>query len=108
MSTRDDARLVDLGFTRYKSERKGRVSAVVSLARWSALRALGARRPWTAKVVPVALVMLAFGPALVVLGARAIVGDQVELPEILPYDGYYGVIGVVVLVFVAMTTPELL
>ena len=57
--------------------------------------------------MPVALVLLAFGPALVVLGA-ALVGDRVELPEILPYDDYYGVIGVVVLVFVAMTTPELL
>ena len=52
---------------------------VVALARWSALRALGARRPWTAKLVPVALVLLAFGPALVVLGARRIVGDRVEL-----------------------------
>lgn len=108
MSSTEDARLVDIGFTRFQSERKGRIAAVIALARWSALRALGARRPWTAKLVPVALVLLAFGPALVVLGARAIVGDRVELPEILPYADYYGVIGVVVLVFVAMTTPELL
>ena len=50
------------------------------------------------KVVPVALVLLAFGPALVVLGVSgAMVGGRVdELPEILlPYAGYYGVIGVV-------------
>ena len=107
-SPMSDARLVDLGFTRFKSERKGRVSAVVALARWSALRALGARRPWTAKLVPVALVLLAFGPASSCSAPRAIVGDRVELPEILPYADYYGVIGVIVLVFVAMTTPELL
>jgi ABC-2 type transport system permease protein len=105
---REDARDVDLGFSHFEGERRGRPAAVAALARWSALRALGARRPWTAKVVPVALVMLAFGPALVVLGVKALVGNRVdEIPEILPYDGYYVVIGITVIVFVAMTTPEL-
>jgi len=103
-----DARVVDLGFSHFEGERRGRLAAVAALARWSALRALGARRPWTAKLVPVALVMLAFGPALVVLGVKALVGNRVdEIPEILPYDGYYAVIGITVIVFVAMTTPEL-
>jgi ABC-2 type transport system permease protein len=104
-----DARVDDLGFSHFQGERRGRVAAIVALARWSALRALGARRPWTAKVVPVALVMIAFGPALVVLGAKALVGTRVDtIPELLPYDGYYGIIGITVIVFVAMTTPELL
>ena len=60
MST--EARVADVAFSRYDGERSGRWAAIWSLARWSALRALGARRSWKAKIIPVALTLLAFAP----------------------------------------------
>jgi hypothetical protein len=59
-----EARLVDTAFTTYQGPRAGRLAAIWSLAHWSALRALGARRGWKAKVIPISLTLLAFAPGL--------------------------------------------
>ncbi len=72
-----DARVVDVAYSRYDGPRAGRLAAIWSLARWSALRALGARRGWKAKLIPITLILLAFAPALVVLGLRALFGTTV-------------------------------
>ncbi len=47
-----DAEIRDVRYGTYAGERRGRAAAVVSLARWGALRSLGARRGWKAKAVP--------------------------------------------------------
>jgi ABC-2 type transport system permease protein len=89
MST--DARLVDTAFTTYQGPRAGRLAAIWSLARWSALRALGARRGWKAKLIPISLTLLAFAPALVVLGLRAILGSgsvSRNVANAVPYSDY--------------------
>jgi ABC-2 type transport system permease protein len=90
--------------------RRGRAASVVSLARWGALRSLGARRGWKAKAIPIALALLALGPAVIVLGVRALFADQsgIDLTDALPFGDYQGIIGVVILLFAAITTPELL
>ena len=108
MST--DARLVDTAFTRYDGPRAGRAAAIWSLARWSALRALGARRGWKVKVIPIALVLLAFAPALVILGLRALFGSSSatrNLVDALPYGNYVNTVSIIVLVFSVVITPEL-
>jgi ABC-2 type transport system permease protein len=105
-----DARVLDVVFTRYDGPRAGRWQAVWSLARWSALRALGARRGWKAKVIPIALVLLAFTPALVVLGMRALFGTSsltADLVKGLPYSNYAATTAIVILVFSVVVTPEL-
>ena len=105
-----DAEIRDVRYTRYGGERRGRLSGVMSLARWGALRSLGARRGWKAKLIPIALAVLALGPAIIVLGVRALFADQtgIDLTEALPFSGYQGIIGVLILLFAAVTTPELL
>jgi ABC-2 type transport system permease protein len=108
MST--DARVADVAYTRYDGPRSGRFAAIWSLARWSALRALGARRGWKAKVIPITLILLGFAPALVVLGLRALFGPTVfkgGLANALPYSNYTSVIAIVILVFSVVVTPEL-
>ncbi len=108
MST--DARLVDTAFTRYDGPRAGRAAAVWSLARWSALRAMGARRGWKVKVIPIALVLLAFAPALVILGLRALFGSTTltrNVVDALPYSSYVSTVSIVVLAFSVVITPEL-
>ena len=105
-----DAEIRDVRYTRYGGERRGRLAGVMSLARWGALRSLGARRGWKAKLIPIALAVLALGPAIIVLGVRALFADQtgIDLTEALPFSGYQGIIGVLILLFAAVTTPELL
>jgi ABC-2 type transport system permease protein len=108
MST--DARLIDTSFTRYDGPRSGRAAAIWSLARWSALRALGARRGWKVKVIPIALTLLAFAPALVVLGLRALFGSSTFTHDViraLPYGNYVSTVSVIVLAFTVVITPEL-
>ena len=82
----------------------------MSLARWGALRSLGARRGWKAKAVPIALILLAVAPAVIVLGVRALFADQtgIDLTDALPFADYQAIIGIVILLFAAITTPELL
>ena len=80
----------------------GRLAAIWSLARWSALRALGARRGWKAKLIPITLTLLAFAPALIVLGLRAIFGSgsvsRIVASAARTRD-YVSTIAIVVLVF---------
>jgi len=106
-----DARVSDVAYSTYDGPRAGRIAAVWSLARWSSLRALGARRGWKAKLIPITLILLGFAPALVVLGLRALFGPSAlgsgGLQAALPYSDYMGAIGVVILVFSVVVTPEL-
>lgn len=105
-----DAEIRDVRYQRYEGPRRGSGAAVVSLARWGALRSLGARRGWRAKAIPIALILLAVAPAVIVLGVRALFAEQsgIDLSDALPFSGYQAVIGVVILLFAAVTTPELL
>ena len=66
MST--ETRVHDVRFTRFEGELDGEGAAIISLARWSALRSMGARRSWKVKLIPIALTLIAFAPAVVVLG----------------------------------------
>jgi ABC-2 type transport system permease protein len=105
-----DAEIRDVRYGTYTGPRRGRGAAVLSLARWGALRSLGARRGWKAKAVPITLILLALAPAVIVLGVRALFADQtgIDLTEALPFSGYQAIIGVVILLFAGVTTPELL
>lgn len=105
-----DAQVRDVRYSRYEGERRGRAAGVVSLARWGALRSLGARRGWKAKAVPVTLALMAAAPALIVLGVRGIFAEQadIDIAEVLPFSGYQAIVGIVILLFAAITTPELM
>jgi ABC-2 type transport system permease protein len=105
-----DARVIDIAYSRYDGPRGGRMEAIWSLARWSSLRALGARRGWKAKLIPITLTLLAFAPALVILGLRALFGTTngtTNLANALPYSNYSAATAIVILVFSVVITPEL-
>lgn len=105
-----EARIHDVRYRPYEGEIRGSTRrAVASMARWSALRALGARRPWTAKIVPVGLALIAFGPAITVLGVKALLGAQIteRLPgDIVPFATYYQLIAFAILAYAAIVIPE--
>jgi ABC-2 type transport system permease protein len=104
------ARLEDTRYARYDGVRRAPWLAVVSLARWSAFGALGARKSWRAKFLPVTLTLIALLPAFAVLAIRAIVGQrfQTRFPELIPYRQYLTEIGLDVTIFAAILCPELL
>jgi ABC-2 type transport system permease protein len=105
-----EGRVHDVRFHRYDGPRSGRLAALWSMTRWSALRALGAKRGWRAKVIPIALTLIAFFPALIVLGLRALFSSSIEtnLATVLPYSDYADITALVILVFAVVITPELL
>jgi ABC-2 type transport system permease protein len=104
------ARLEDVRYARYDGARRPAWYAVISLARWSALGALGARKSWRAKFLPITLTLIAFLPAFAVLAIRAIVGQRFadRFPELIPYRQYLTEIGLTVTIFAAILCPELL
>jgi ABC-2 type transport system permease protein len=104
------ARLEDTRYARYDGIRRAPWLAVVSLARWSAFGALGARKSWRAKFLPVTLTLIALLPAFAVLAIRAIVGQAFadRFPELIPYRQYLTEIGLDVTIFAAILCPELL
>lgn len=103
------SRVVDIRYTGYDGPRRGRLVGVLALARWSAFRALGGRRGWKAKFVPIALLLVAFGPAVAILGLRALFGSQIriDLANLLPYARYDSMISLVILAFAVIMAPEL-
>jgi ABC-2 type transport system permease protein len=107
-----NTRLEDVRYTRYDGPRTRPALAIVSLARWSALSALGARKSWRAKFLPVSLALFAFLPAVAVLVLRALFGSRIpQLTnglELVPYRQYLTGVGVVIMLFAGILTPELL
>jgi ABC-2 type transport system permease protein len=104
------ARLEDTRYARYDGVRRPPWYALISLARWSAFGALGARKSWRAKFLPIALTLIAFLPAFAVLAIRAIIGQRFanRFPELIPYRQYLTEIGLDVTIFAAILCPELL
>ena len=107
---RMSARLEDTRYARYDGVRRPPWFAVVSLARWSAFGALGARKSWRAKFLPITLTLIAALPAFAVLAIRAIIGQRFadRFPELIPYRQYLTEIGLDVTIFAAILCPELL
>jgi ABC-2 type transport system permease protein len=105
-----DARIVDRGYRRYDGPRRGTRGAVATLARQSALRALGLRRTFWAKVFPLLSAVIAYLPATVFVGVAALFPDELLDPDaVLPgYGEYYGFITAAIIVFVALVGPEVL
>jgi len=105
-----EGRVHDVRFHRYDGPRSGRLAALWSMTRWSTFRALGAKRGWKAKVIPITLTLIAFFPALIVLGLRALFASSIteNLATVLPYSDYASITGLVILVFAVVITPELL
>ena len=106
-----DARVHDIRYRRDDGDRLGLRRATWSLARWNALRALGVGRDWRAKAGPLALLLAAFSPALVVLGVRALLSERFgrDLPtDLIPYGEYARLVDIVVFVFAALVGPRLM
>ncbi len=106
MST-GEARIVQQGFRGYDGPRRGPRAAIKSLFLNTMERTLGARRSVWAKLLPILTIAIAFLPAVVIVGIIALFPIGAE--EIVPaFDEYYGLVGISLLIFSALVSPEVL
>lgn len=104
---RGGARIHDRGYRGYDGTRTGVRGAVNTLYRFTLARVLGLRRPFRAKALPILVGVLAYLPAVVLIGLTVLVPKLND--EALPgYAEYYGFIIAAIIVFVAFVAPEAL
>lgn len=101
------ARLLDTGYRPYDGSRSGVGGALSSLVRYSVGRGLGVGRPLGGKV-PIGLVLLiAYLPAVALIGVSIFAGDILGQTLLEAASGYYALITTAVVAFVALVVPEL-
>lgn len=101
------AEIYDQGYRSYDGPRTGFTGAMKTLIWFSIRTALGMRRSFRYKIVPVLMIVAAFVPAVVFVGIAALLGDIGE--DFLPtYPAYYGFIVAAIYLFAGFVAPELL
>lgn len=93
----------DRGYQHYEGSRHGRAGSVWALARFSMARAMGIKKSWTAKVIPILVYIGAFMTAIIPIGIESFTGQVV-----MPYDQFFNIIFLLIGVFVATIAPEML
>ncbi|HEV2128418.1 MAG TPA: ABC transporter permease subunit [Thermomicrobiales bacterium] len=94
----------DRGYAHYDGPREGRRRAVKSLFVYSIKRAMGIRKSWTAKVLPVLLYVSSFVPLIVMIGIAALLPDA----NVASYPDYFDGIFFLVGIFAGTVIPEIL
>lgn len=101
----------DIRYSRFTGDLRPRWSAVLALARSSALRTLGVRRSAAAKIWPFLLVAASFAPAVVAVGVPLLFG-RVGLRDPLDVISYWTLMSLtgttLLIAYTASTIPSLL
>ena len=102
-----DAEVFDLGYQRYTGPREGRNRARLALFQNGVRTVLGIGRGGRAKILPALLFFGVMSPAVVFVIILSFIGEAGAdfIPG--PAD-YYGIVGVVLIIFSAIMAPELL
>jgi ABC-2 type transport system permease protein len=104
------ARIFEPGYRPYRGVRLGVSHSVSALARHTAERMLGLKRPARYKVLPFASVIIAYLPAIAFIGILALIPNgRIRIPNLIPGPGrYYGFITAAIILFAALAAPEAL
>jgi ABC-2 type transport system permease protein len=105
-----DAHIYEQGYRKHDGERLGVGASVRSLAVHSAIRALGLRRTFWHKILPIASVLISYLPAAVFVGVAALIPEEIQndIDALPTYHDYYGFISAAIILFVAIVGPEVL
>lgn len=107
MTDSTNAEIYDRGYRVYDGPRTGIGTAVKSVFLASVQRALGLRRKFRFKIVPLLTIVLAYLPALIFVGIAIVIpGDLAG--ETSEYSWYFGITGIIVMLFTAFVAPELM
>lgn len=104
------AEIFDRGYRRYEGERTGTAGAMRAVIVASLQRALGLRRAFRFKVVPILAAVIAYLPAIAFLGFALLIPNEAltEVEDAATYADYFGVIGISLTLFTAFVAPELM
>lgn len=100
----DYGEVFDRGYAHYDGDREGRRRAILSLFSYSVKRAMGIRKPWTAKVLPMLLYVSSFVPMIIIIGIAALIPDA----NVAEYPDYFSGIFILVGIFASTVIPEIL
>jgi ABC-2 type transport system permease protein len=103
-----EARILDRGYRRFEGERGGTAAAIATVVVHTSQRLLGLRRPFRHKLLPLAVAALAYLPAIVFLGAAAILPAQLADALIPGHAEFLPFITTAILLFVVFVAPEAL
>lgn len=96
--------IFDRGYRHYDGERLGRRHARRALIGYSVKRAMGIKKSWTAKVIPMFLYVAVSMPVIISLGIRAFLPTA----EVLDYGAFFGFVFLLQGIFAATVAPEML
>ena len=108
MTSVGEAEIFDRGYRTYDGPREGARGAMISVFFNSLQRALGLRRKFRFKVVPIITIVLAYLPAVAFLGFAILLPEEIAEEVVAEYAGYYGFMTFAVVLFTAFVAPELL
>ena len=98
--------IYDRGYQHYLGKRLGRRHAIWALIVYSIKRAMGIKKSWTAKVIPIILYLATAGTVLVVIGIEAFIKSTGT--TVMTYPEYFFFIYLIEGAFVATIAPEML
>jgi ABC-2 type transport system permease protein len=103
---RETGAIYDRGYRHYDGPRESRSRAIKALY-WAGIRrALGIKRAWRTKIVPILLFLIAFAPAVAYVGIRVLVGEAAE--ELTSFGVFMRDGWLALLLFAATAGPEVL
>ncbi len=102
-----EARIYSQGYRRYEGERSGLSGARLALARHSIRIALGLGMSARHKLLPAAIIIMAYLPAAAMIGLAALLptGTEGLLPD---YPDYYGFVSATIYLLAGITVPAIL
>ncbi len=103
-----DAQIYEQGYRSYQGPRTGVSGAIKSLWVHSVRAVLGLGRPARHKIMPVAVILFSFTPAVVFVGLAALLPSEIEESVLPTYAEYYPFITAALFLFAAFVAPELL
>lgn len=102
------AQIYDQGYRGYHGSRTGVAGAIRALVKQSLRHAVGLGRSARHKILPVAIVLMAYTPAVVFIGLAALIPVE-SSDEFLPtYAQYYGFVVATIYLLAGLVSPELL
>jgi ABC-2 type transport system permease protein len=102
------ARIVDRGYRHYEGKRLGPGHAFWVMLRAGLTRGMGIRRPFRTKILPWLLLLVANAPSIISLAAYKVNPLTADLPPAYPELLSNGAFQILLLLFVAVTAPDLL
>ncbi|MEM7272996.1 MAG: ABC transporter permease subunit [Actinomycetota bacterium] len=102
------AQIYEQGYRRYDGDRTGVGGAIRTLVTHSIRAVLGIGRSARHKVMPIAVILFAYTPAVVFVGVAALLPGDLEDGFLPTYAEYYGFITAALFLFAAFVAPELL